>query len=53
MSCRAELHASGPVYDNVWWHNTLFHGMVEDHVVVRFRHERTDATGWGAFKPMR
>lgn len=52
MSCRAELHESGPVYENVWWHNTLFHGMVDDHVVVRFRHERSDATGWGAFKPI-
>ncbi len=53
MSCHAELHASGPIYDNVWWHNTLFHGMVDDHVVVRFRHARSDATGWGTFKPMR
>lgn len=52
MSCRAEIHDAGPIYDNVWWHNTLFHGMVEDHVVVRFRHERSDTTAWGGFKPM-
>ena len=53
MSCVAELHADGPDYDNVWWHNTLFHGMVEDHVVLRFRHERSDATAWGTFSPVR
>jgi hypothetical protein len=52
MSCRAEIHEAGAVYDNVWWHNTLFHGMVEDHVVVRFRHVRTDGTGWGRFAPI-
>lgn len=53
VSCHAELYASGPIYDNVWWHNTLFHGMVEDHVAVRFLHHRSDATGWGAFTPIR
>lgn len=52
MSCRAELHASGPVYENVWWHNALFHGMVDDHVVVRFVHERSDDTAWGRFAPV-
>ncbi len=52
MSCRAELHATGPIYDNVWWHNTLFHGMVDDHLVVRFRHERSDVTAWGGFTPL-
>ncbi len=52
MSCRAEIHDAGAVYENVWWHNTLFHGMVDDHVVLRFRHVRSDATGWGGFKPM-
>jgi hypothetical protein len=52
LSGRAELHADGPIYDNVWWHNTLFHGMVEDHVVVRVRCERADATAWGGFTPM-
>ncbi len=52
VSGRAALHESGPVYDNVWWHNTLFHGMVEDHVVVQFRAERADATGWGNFSPL-
>lgn len=52
LTCRAELHTAGPVYENVWWHNTLFHGMVEDHVVVRFVHERTDDTAWGRFVPV-
>jgi hypothetical protein len=52
MSCRAEIHTAGPIYDNVWWHNTLFHGMVDDHVAVRFVHERSDATAWGTFTPI-
>jgi hypothetical protein len=45
--CRAELLRSGPVYDNVWWHNTLFHGPADDHVVVRFRHQVSYDTGFG------
>lgn len=53
MSGRAELHAAGSIYENVWWHNALFHGMVDDHLAVRFRHERTDATAWGTFLPVR
>jgi hypothetical protein len=52
VSCRAELHTSGPVYDNVWWHNALFHGKLDEHVVVRFRHERTDDTIFGGFQPL-
>lgn len=47
MDCHAEIHRDGPVYDNVWWHNTLFHGAVEDHVVVRFLHQRTLDTKFG------
>lgn len=43
----AELHAAGPVYDNVWWHNTLFHGKAEGQLVVRFRHRRTWDTRFG------
>lgn len=53
VNCRAELHGSGPVYDNVWWHNALFHGMVEDHVVVRFRHQSTYDTQFGGFAAVR
>lgn len=53
LDCRAELHESGPVYDNVWWHNTLFHGMVEDNVVVRFRHQASWDTLFGGLEALR
>jgi hypothetical protein len=52
LDCRAELHESGPVYDNVWWHNTLFHGMVEDSVVVRFRHQGSWDTLFGGLEAL-
>jgi hypothetical protein len=45
--CRAELLRDGPVYDNVWWHNTLFHGPAEDQFVVRFRHRISYETAFG------
>ena len=45
---RAELLESGPVYENVWWHNTLFHGPADEHVVVHFRHRATWDTRFGA-----
>jgi hypothetical protein len=50
LDCLAELHDSGPVYDNVWWHNTLFHGKAEEMVVVRFRHRRTLDTRFGGLE---
>ena len=49
LCCRAEVLADGPVFENVWWHNTLFHGKAEDHVVVHFRHEETWDTRFGRF----
>jgi hypothetical protein len=49
LCCRAEVLEHGPVYDNVWWHNTMFHGMAEDHVVVHFKHEETWDTRFGRF----
>ena len=48
VDARAELLTSGPVYDNVWWHNALFHGPVDEQVVVHFRHEDTFDTRFGA-----
>ena len=48
VNCRAELHDAGPLYDNVWWHNALFHGKVDGHVMVRFRHESSFDTRFGA-----
>jgi hypothetical protein len=49
LCCRAEVLESGAVYDNVWWHNTLFHGMAEDHVVIHFRHQESWDTRFGRF----
>lgn len=48
----AEIHEDGPVYDNVWWHNTIFHGMADDHLVVRFRHEASWDTRFGALSSL-
>jgi hypothetical protein len=48
----ADLHASGPEYENVWWHNALFHGKVDDHVMVRFRHQRSFDTRFGILDPV-
>jgi hypothetical protein len=53
LNCKAELHESGPVYDNVWWHNALFHGKVEDNVVVRFRHQSSYDTLFGGLEALR
>jgi hypothetical protein len=52
LDCRAEVLDGGPVYDNVWWHNTLFHGPTEDHVVVHFRHLATWDTRFGRLEPV-
>ena len=46
----AELHQAGPIYDNVWWHHALFHGKVDGHVVVRFVHQSTWDTAFGALE---
>jgi hypothetical protein len=52
LDCRAEVLEGGPVYDNVWWHNTLFHGPAEDHVVIQFRHLATWDTRFGRLEPV-
>lgn len=44
---RAELHASGPLYENVWWHNAVFHGKLDDQVMVRVIHTATYDTRFG------
>jgi len=53
LACRAELLRDGPVHDNVWWHNALFHGSAEGHVVVRFRHARSYDTAFGRLEVIR
>jgi hypothetical protein len=52
LDAHAEVLESGPVYDNVWWHNTLFHGAADDHVVIHFRHQATFDTRFGALEPV-
>lgn len=49
IDVRADVLRGGPIYENVWWHNTLFHGKAENSVVVHFRHEQTIDTAWGGF----
>ena len=53
LDCEAEVLEDGPVYENVWWHNALFHGLVDDHVVVHFRHVRSWDTRFGALEALR
>jgi hypothetical protein len=52
VNAHAEVLREGPVYDNVWWHNTLFHGMADDHVVIHFRHERSFDTRFGRLEAL-
>ncbi len=47
LDCEAELLQRGPVYDNVWWHNTLFHGPMDEAVVVHFHHRASWDTVFG------
>lgn len=48
LDCSAEIHRSGAVFDNVWWHNRLFHGDRADSVVLQFHHQGTFDTGFGS-----
>jgi hypothetical protein len=52
LDAHAEVLENGPVYDNVWWHNALFHGAADDTVVIHFRHEATFDTRFGALEPV-
>jgi hypothetical protein len=52
LDCRAELHADGPLFDNVWWHNALFHGKLDEQVMIRFVHQRTADTRFGGLEPL-
>ncbi len=48
----AEVLTEGPVFDNVWWHNTLFHGKASEAAVIRFRHLRSWDTCFGGLEPL-
>ena len=52
IDAQAEVLEKGPVYDNVWWHNSLFHGPADGCAVIRFRHERSWDTRFGGFEPL-
>jgi hypothetical protein len=52
MDCRASVLERGSVYDNVHWHNTLFHGPTEDQVVIHFRHLASWDTRFGGLAPV-
>lgn len=53
LCCRAEVLSTGPVYENVWWHNALFHGFADGSVVVHFRHQRSLDTRFGKLEALR
>jgi hypothetical protein len=53
LDCVVDVLEDGPVYDNVWWHNTLFHGMADEHVVLHFKHQRSWDTRFGALQALR
>jgi hypothetical protein len=52
IDAEAEVLERGPVFDNVWWHNTLFHGKADESVVVHFRHVATWDTRFGALQAL-
>jgi hypothetical protein len=53
IEAEAEVLTAGPVYDNVWWHNTLFHGPADEHVVIHFKHTRSWDTRFGGLQALR
>jgi len=48
----AEVLREGPVRDNVWWHNTLFHGPTDESVVIHFRATGVHDTRFGALQAL-
>lgn len=53
LDCVVDVLEEGEVYDNVWWHNTLFHGMADEHVVLHFKHQRSWDTRFGGLQALR
>lgn len=52
IDATCDVLREGPVFDNVWWHNTLFHGMADGCVVLHFRHRASYDTRFGAFRSL-
>jgi hypothetical protein len=53
IEAAVDVLESGPVYENVWWHNTLFHGPADEHVVLHFKHRRSWDTRFGGLQALR
>lgn len=53
IDCVVDVLDAGPVYENVWWHNTIFHGMADEHVVLHFKHQRSWDTRFGGIQALR
>lgn len=53
LDCFVDVLESGAVFENVWWHNTLFHGKADGHVVLHFKHDRSFDTRFGGFSALR
>lgn len=53
LDCVVDVLSEGDVYENVWWHNTLFHGMADEHVVLHFKHQRSWDTRFGGIQALR
>jgi hypothetical protein len=53
LDCTVDILSDGPVYENVWWHNTIFHGMSDEHVVLHFKHQRSWDTRFGGIQALR
>lgn len=47
LDCEAEVLEKGAVFENVWWHNTLFHGKAAGSVAIHFHHRKTFDTRFG------
>jgi hypothetical protein len=52
VNCHAEVHEDGPLFENVWWHNTLFHGKLDEQAMLCFRHVSTYDTRFGMLEPL-
>jgi len=52
LSMRAEVLEKGPVFDNVWWHNALFHGFADETVVIHFTHRHAYDVRFGRLESL-
>jgi hypothetical protein len=48
----AEVLREGAIYENVWWHNALFHGTTDGCVAIRFSHLGAADTSFGRWEEL-